>query len=141
MRHPYRTVSLVVVTLVLLTGCSVSYPFQLLLTVKNADDGTPVEGVTVVLDTTNADEDRLQFDRGSYPSPSSDRQTDAEGRLTFTFQINNEPHRYAYWFLKLRKDGFEPAVVDIRPNPVPKNHRETTPLPVVVEMKPLPKKP
>ena len=37
MRHPYRTTGLVIVAVVLLTGCSTPQTFTLFLTVRNAD--------------------------------------------------------------------------------------------------------
>jgi hypothetical protein len=135
MRHPYRTVPLVVAAVVLLTGCSYSYPIQLLLTVKNADDGKPVEGVTGVLDTLAVEERKQDLDYGS----SFSNRTNADGLLTHEFTAGNTDHK-GPWYLKLQKDGFEPLVIAIRPSPVPKSG-EQTPVPVTVEMKPLPKKP
>lgn len=140
MRHPYRTIPLVVVTVVALTGCSVAYPFQLLLTVKNAEDGTPVEGVTVALETTNTEDHKHDFEWGNSLTLAEPHQTDTNGQHSATFQINSQHDRYAFWWLKLRKEGFETTVINIRPDPVPKS-TQTTPLPVTVQMKPLPKKP
>ena len=137
MRHPYRTVPIVVATVVLLTGCSVSYPFQLLLTVKNAEDGQPIEGVTGYFGQSNEDEPNAQFEYG-FPLR---QETNAEGRLTYDFQVSGSPDHYAHWYLKLRKDGFTPLVIDVRPGVVPKNNDPKTPIPVVVKMEPLPKKP
>ena len=136
MRHPIRTIALAAVATVMLTGCSISYPFQLLLTVENEDGGQPVEGVTVALDTTDENADKLRLDYGFRCRGT----TDSSGRLTDDFQIEGSPNAYKHWHLKLQKDGFEPVVVDIRPDPVP-NSRDRTPIPVAVKMKPLPPAP
>jgi hypothetical protein len=139
MRHPYRSVGLATVAIVL-TSCSVSYPFELLLTVKNTEDGTPIEGVSVVLDPTNTTESKDDFKQGNYPSPTHRRETNADGQLSVYFQFNSRHDVGRFWWLKLRKEGFEPTVIDIRPDPVPESTQRTV-LPVTVQMKPLPKKP
>ena len=136
MRHPIRTIALAAIAVVLLTGCSISYPFQLLLTVENEDDGQPLEGVTVVLKTTSGDANRLGMDNGSQLGDA----TDSTGRFTHEFQIMNSPDNDKHWYLKLQKEGFETVVVDIRPDPVPSS-RDRTPIPVTVKMKPLPPPP
>ena len=136
MRHPIRTIALAAVATILLTGCSISYPFQLLLTVENEDGGQPLEDVTIVLDTTDADDNMTQTDYGVHFRGT----TDSSGGLTHDFHITQAPDFYKHWYLKLQKDGFEPVVVDIRPDPVP-NSRDRTPIPVAVKMKPLPPAP
>ena len=136
MRHPYRTIGLAIVSVVLLTGCSTLHTFKLILTVKNAGDGQPVEGATVVLDDTlTAAEHKQQLDRGS---PLGE--TNAEGKLTHEFKISGYTSRSGPWYLKIQKDGFEPQVLDVSPKQ-DFNSREPIPLPVVVGLKPLPKQP
>jgi hypothetical protein len=136
MRHLARTIPLAVVAIVCLTGCSVSYPFQLLLTVKNAEDGKPIEGATGVLDALAVDEHESQLDYGRHRLPA----TDTQGRLTYDFSLTGSSGRFLHWHLKLQKEGFEPVVVSIWPNE-PNSPRELTSVPVVVELKLLPKKP
>ena len=127
---------LLVVAVVLLTGCSWSYKFRLLLTVKNADDGTPVQGVTAVLDDpVLADERKQDLNAGSRLGT-----TDAGGELTHDF-IRNGSGWSDPWYLKLKKEGFEPQVIDINPRKDGLKSGEPNPLPIAVEMKPLPKKP
>jgi hypothetical protein len=139
MRHPYRTIGLAIVTVVLLTGCSTANYFRLLLTVKDGDTGKPVEGVTGIIDyTTNAEEQKNDLTIGL----SSTGSTNADGQLTHDFMVSPYPSNAPHWYLKLKKEGYEPAVIDIKPNPEPERKRdEKHPLPVVVEMKPLAKKP
>jgi hypothetical protein len=139
MRHPYRTVSLVVVTLVLLTGCSTSHTFQLLLTVKNAETGESVPGAKVVLDAGTLSGDRKGDMEAGHHALGS---TNEDGQFSYDVFISPYPSDVPHWFLKLQKDGFEPLVIDIKPASQPrKRDGEKVPLPVVVEMKPLPKKP
>ena len=137
MRHPYRTVLLVIAAVVLLTGCSTSHTFRLLLEVKNADDGQPVEGVTAVLDTVLSEDRKHGMDVGSAIG-----KTDAEGKVTHEFKIAGYTRDSSYpWYLKLQKEGFEPQVIDINPRQDFPEGEKTMPLPVTVRMRPLPKKP
>jgi hypothetical protein len=136
MRHPVRTIALAAIATVLLTGCTKVYPFQLLLTVESEADGRALEGVTAVLKTTSGDANRLGMDYGSQLGDL----TDSSGRFTHDFQIVGSPDNDKHWYLKLQKDGFEPVVVDIRPDPVPNSH-DKTPIPVTVKMKALPPAP
>ena len=137
MRHPYRTVSLVVVAVVLLTGCSTSHTFRLLLTVKSADTGEPVEGAIPVLHESVDDERKNDMEYGWHHFEP----TDATGRVTVEFKVSGyTSSSTSRWYLKIRKDGFEPQVIDINPR-VQVKAGEVTPLPVTVELKPLAKKP
>ena len=133
MRYPIRTLALAAVAVTLLTGCSVSYPFQLVLMVVSDEDGRPIEGATVVLDTTDTVEHEGKMDYGQGSGKS-----DAGGQLLHDFSISQAPDRYAHWYLKIQHPDFEPVVIDIRPNPVPKSN-EKIQIPVSVKMKPLPK--
>jgi hypothetical protein len=124
------------VAIVLLTGCSWSRSFSLLLTVENANDGQPVPDVSAVLDTrAMADERKGDPDEGTRLLP-----TDAVRKLTFDFNIGGYTKSDGPWYLKIRKDGFEPQEVDISPHVEVKNG-ERYPLPVTVRIKPLPKQP
>jgi hypothetical protein len=137
MRHPYRTVGLALVAVVLLTGCSTANYFRLLLTVKDADTGKPIEGVTGVLDVQLSEQHKNELDHGY----SLGGGTNADGQLTHEFMVSPYPSDWP-WYLKLKKEGYEPVTIDIKPNPQPeRKHDEKTPLPVTVEMKPLTKKP
>ena len=93
MRHPIRTIALAAVATILLTGCSISYPFQLLLTVENEDGGQPLEDVTIVLDTTDADDNMTQTDYGVHFRGT----TDSSGGLTHDFHITQAPDFYKHW--------------------------------------------
>jgi hypothetical protein len=110
MRHPYRTTVIAIAAVVLLSGCSWHCAFHLLLTVKNADDGSPVPGATAVLDTSLPDERKQDLNAGQ-PIGS----TDAEGKLAHDFTISGYTSSDGPWYLKLQKDGFEPVVIDISP--------------------------
>jgi hypothetical protein len=53
------------VAVVLLTGCSQSFPYRLFLTARNADTGAPVDGASVVLDSSIlAEERKANMDAG-----------------------------------------------------------------------------
>ena len=136
MRHPCRTVPLVAVAVVLLTGCSRSFPYQLLLTVRDADTGASAEGVSVILDASILAEERKANMEEGYHAVGA---TDKEGQFAQEVRVNSYPQETNCWYLKLRKDGFEPLTVTIKP-PEPRSG-EVVPLPVTVELKPLPKKP
>src|SRR5262245_44750458 len=138
MRHPYRTAGLAIATVALLTGCSWPCVFDLALTVKNAEDGNPVPGVSAVLDTSLAGAEARKQNLNAGDQLGS---TDAEGKLTHNFRISGYTSRYGPWYLKLQKEGFEPVVVDISPRKDAKKGGEPNPLPVAVDMKPLPRKP
>ena len=89
MRSPIRTIAVAVAAIILLTGCSVSYPFQLLLNVKDAESGQPLEGVTGVFHTTDHEEKKADFDSG----PPLGTKTSAGGGLMHDFQIIEKPDR------------------------------------------------
>jgi len=136
-RHSYRTIGLAVVAVVLLTGCSTANYFRLLLTVKDANTGEPVEGIIAVLDAPSSEQHKNEPDFGHLIPPS----TNADGQLTYEFMVSPYPSDRP-WYLKVRKEGYEPVVIDIMPNPQPERKgNEKSPLPVTVEMKPLAKKP
>ena len=135
MRHLYRTLFLVFTAVVLLTGCSTSHTFQLLLLVRNKADGTPLSGVNLNLSTNWGNEEhKLDTIYGEWnPSPT----TDAAGRFTRNFMVSPYPSDHPHWYLKLTKEGFEPMAVDIKPSPQPRKHDGITPLNVEVEMQPM----
>jgi hypothetical protein len=136
MRHPYRTAAVAFAAVVLLTGCSWSCTFDLLLTVTNADDGNPVSDVSAVLDTSpgHADERKNDPDAGDQLGT-----TNADGKLAHDFTISGYTSSDGPWYLKLRKEGFEPVILDISPRKTAKKGRELNPLPVAIRMKPLAK--
>ena len=137
MRHPYRTIGLAVGTVVLLSGCTTMGHFRLLLTVKDAETGEPLEFATGDLDTRGNEERKHEMTQsGQLPW------TNENGQSTYDFQVSPYPHDRPHWYLKLRKEGFESVVIDIKPNPQPEQKRnEPMLLHVTVEMKPLPKQP
>lgn len=136
MRHPYRTAGLCVAAVVLLTGCSTLHTFRLLLTVTNADDGQPVEDVTPVLEVNALPERKNDFDVGYKVGT-----TDARGRLEYEFKVSGYTSgQSSPWYLKFRKEGFEPQVIDINPRTQARGDA-VNPVPVTVKLKPSPKKP
>jgi hypothetical protein len=133
MRTMQRKLLLLAVALPLVStfGCTKGYNYDLSCVVKSAADGKPLRGVTVVLDTLGNKDDL------SYGDPLSEP-TDAEGRVTRTFFVDLcafDPGR-PRWYLKLEKEGFVPEVVDITPTTRPEKLGSTTPLSVVVQMRP-----
>lgn len=136
MRHPGRAIALAAIAVVLLTGCSWSCSFRLLLTVENAADGTPLPEATAVLDTgTLAEERKGDPDEGSLLAPTNDA-----GQLTFDFNSAGYTSTTGPWYLKVRKEGFEPQVIDVSPHvEVKSGGKERHPLPVTIRLKPLPK--
>src|SRR5690349_4847632 len=102
MRHPHQTLGLAAVAVVLLTGCSTANYFRLLLTVKDADTGKPVEGVIGVLDTGPSSEERKNEPDFGYLIPPS---TNVDGQLTNEFMISPYPSDRP-WYLKLRREGY-----------------------------------
>jgi hypothetical protein len=112
-------------------GCTKGYHYELSCTVKSAADGKPLPGVKAILDTWGKESDL------SYGEPV-DQPTDAEGRLADKFFVNItafDPGR-PRWYLKLQKEGFVPEVVDVKPASRPEKTGSTTPLIVVVYMRP-----
>jgi hypothetical protein len=130
MRHPCLTVPLVVAGLVVLTGCSTSQVFDLVLVVRNKADGRPLQGVTASLDTLGRQQEGEEF-----PVVGS---TDSEGRLVHELGVSPyPPYEGRRWMLRVRKDGFVTVEQDIRPDPLPSRERDVKfPLPVTVEMQP-----
>lgn len=135
MRHPYRTMSLVVASVVLLTGCSMSHKYTLILTVLDAETGEPVEGAIVVIDIQGDEKRKHNHDDSTSIPP-----TDKEGRLTYELRAAHYDFRNPAWYLKVRKYGYEPVVIDIKPEKEPDSY-DVRPLPVTVRMKPIPEKP
>jgi hypothetical protein len=138
MRHPFRTTIVVIAAVVPLTGCSWSQVFQLSLTVVDKTDGTPIPGATVLVDTSLANEERKND-----PVHETGFQTDQAGRLEYDFSIPGYTPTASggdRWYLKVRKAGYEPVVLDIKPNPPPERSRDQhLPLTVKVEMRPVTK--
>jgi hypothetical protein len=133
MRTMQRGLLLLPVVLALLSalGCTKGYHYELSCVVKNVADGKPLPGVKAILDTFGEQSDL------SYGQPV-DQPTDAEGRLTDNFFVTIiafDPGR-PRWYLKLQKEGFFPEVVDIKPALRPEKTGSTTPLIVVVYLRP-----
>jgi hypothetical protein len=137
MGYPFRTTALVIAAVVLLTGCSWSQVFRLSLTVVDKTDGAPVPGAKVVVDTFLTNEER----KTDPVPPETELQTDAAGRLEYDFSISGYTPTASgadRWYLKVRKEGYEPVVIDIKPNPAPERGRDKPlPLAVKVEMQPV----
>lgn len=135
MRHPIQTTLLVTAIAVLLTGCSWSQVFRLSVSVVDKADGKPISGVKVDVDESSNNEDRKneQVETG--------RQTDENGRLDYDFSISGYTPTASggeRWYLKLRKDGYEPVVLDFKPKPPPeRNNDGPIHLTVRVEMQPV----
>jgi hypothetical protein len=134
MRHPYRTTFLIVSTIILLTGCSTSQTFQLILSVRNKTDGKPVSDVQVTIDTLGIEERKFDMDYG-WPRAT----TDADGRLSQDFMVSPYPNDRYHWYLRVSKEGFEPLVIDIKPATQPPKTTEASPLKVDVELEPIKK--
>jgi hypothetical protein len=66
--------------------------------------------------------------------------TDATGQIDFEFNVGGYTSTDGPWYLKVRKDGFEPRAIDISPHVDVKNG-ERYPLPVTIRLKPLSHKP
>lgn len=137
MGRPFRTTALAVAAVVLLTGCSWVQVFRLSLTVVDKTDGAPVPGATVVVDTSATNEERKN---DSVP-PEAGLQTDEAGHLEYDFSISGYTPTASggdRWYLKVRREGYEPVVIDIKPNPAPERSRDKPiPLTVKVEMQPV----
>lgn len=139
MRHPYRTAALVITAVVLLTGCQTGHYFQLVVTVLDADSGQPVPGAKIRLDASPlADERKADMDAGSHALGD----TGPDGRFNGEARISPYPSNELHWWLKVQKDGYESAVVDIKPNPQPRGTAgEKSQLPATVQLRPLAKAP
>jgi hypothetical protein len=139
MRHPYRTTALVITAVVLLTGCQTGHYFLLVVTVLDAGTGQPVPGAKVRLDASgSAEGQRADLDAGYHAFG----ETGDDGRFGQEVRISPYPSSEPHWWLKVRKDGYEPAVIDVKPNPQPPGTAgEKSQLPVTVELKPLAKAP
>jgi hypothetical protein len=136
MGHPLRTTALVVAAVALLAGCSWSQVFRLSLTVVDKADGTPIPGAQVVVDTSVTNEER----KSDPVPPDAGLQADGAGRLEHDFSISGYTPTSSggdRWYLKVSKEGYEPVVTDIKPNPPPDRREGKIPLAVRVEMRPV----
>jgi hypothetical protein len=128
-RHSRRSLLLILSAVVFLPGCSTLQLFQLLLEVRN-ENGKPLPGVSIKLDTLGNEERKLDVEYGIQSGI-----TDEEGRITLDFMVSPYSSDSPHWYLKLTKEGFETAVIDIKPYPQPVKVQERIPLNVMVEMK------
>jgi len=116
---------------VALSGCTIRYNYELSCIVRSASDGTPLPGVTAIVDTFGNKE---QPTFGQPMGPPSD----VDGRLAHTFSATlgafdpGQPR----WYLKLHKAGYIPEVVDIKPTMKPEKAGVPTPMFVLVYMRP-----
>jgi hypothetical protein len=141
MRHPIRTSLLVFAAVALLTGCSWSQVFRLSVTVVDKTDGNPISEADVQLDPFPRAEERKDD-----PIPKdTGLRTDVGGRLEHDLSISGYTPTASgdeRWYLKVRKAGYEPVVIDIKPDPLPERSPDKpTPLSVRVELRPLGKPP
>ena len=133
MRHPYRTVSLAIIA-VLLSSCSFQYYFHLFITVTNEETGQPVEGVAGRIDTYVVNDSEKDLDFGDDIGV-----TGANGQIDREFIISGGS-RTRPWLLKLKKEGYEPLVIDIKLESMAEpGAKHKQPLPVEVKMKALKK--
>jgi hypothetical protein len=130
MRSPKLTTALFAVSLLMLTGCSTAHYFILHLTVTDADSGKPLSGVATNLDTRGDEERKMDHEYG-YPTDV----TGPDGQMTREFMISPYPSDAAHWYLKLKMDGYEMEVIEIKPAEQPKT-KEKTPLDVSVRLRP-----
>ena len=134
MRHSLRVLAVAVVFSILSTGCSYRIPFELQMTVVDAQDGSPVEGVSATLDTDPGTPGDWAHGTGDLPK------TDREGKSTREFEIQRPLRDCEEWNVTFDKAGYEVVVVHIKPGSVPKDGQRV-PIPVVVSMKRLPETP
>jgi len=126
---------MVIGAVVLLTGCSWSQVFRLSVTVVDKADGKPIPGAEVLVDAFVTNEERKDE---PIPEGWGGVRTDEAGRLDTDFSISGYTPTSSggdRWYLKVRKEGYEPVVIDIKPNPPPERNKEgPIPLTAKVEM-------
>ena len=161
MRHPYRTALFAITTAVVLTSCSWTQPFRLTVTVVDQKDGTPLFGCKVGVDANFNDTQENQHNRE--PVPWADvaangvaeapavieqrkansawmkwRTTDLAGRAECDFSIHGYTKTQSgskRWDLAVRKEGYEPVLIDFKPDPLPEGGRDVIPLTLTVKMR------
>ena len=131
-RHSFRILIIVMASTSLLTGCSYRFPFELLMTVVDSQDGTPLEGVSATLETDPGDPGS-DWAHGTGDLPETDR----EGKSTRDFEIKRPLRDGEEWNVTFDKAGHKLLVVRNKPGPVPGDGKRL-PIPVTVKMKPLP---
>jgi hypothetical protein len=154
MRHPIRTTLLVVAAVVLLTGCTTSQDFRLVLLVLDKESGRPIPIARIELDDQVNEERKEDYSRLEEPNPlavvnddgkaeQEQREyrwrapaTDGEGKLEYGFRVSPYPPYERPWYLRVVKKGYEPVVIDIHPYPEPAATRGRISQPVIVEMTP-----
>ncbi len=90
--------------------------FRLSLTVVDKTDGKPIPGAEVDVDAslTNEEQKHNPVETGLL--------TDEAGRLEYDLSIPGYTPTASggeRWYLMVRKEGYEPVVIDIKPNPPP----------------------
>jgi hypothetical protein len=140
-RHPYRTFLLTITCILLLTGCSTIQHFDLVVTVLNKGDGSPVSGAKVKIDTSGNEKNKEDYTYGRW---SFNDKTDEDGKVAYEgegfddFWVSPYPSDLPHWYLKVSKEGFESLLIDIKPSPQPPRTAsdKRLPLHVTVEMRP-----
>lgn len=131
--RPYRLSVLAFTAVILLTGCSWSQVFRLSLTVVDKTDGKSIPGAKVVVDASEINEERKND-----PVPQdTENQTNEMGRLGYEFSISGYTPTNSggrRWYLKVRKEGYEPVVIDIKPDPPPPRNRDRQPIPLTAKV-------
>jgi len=97
-------------------GCSISYEYDLEITVRQTSDGREVQAMEVRLEA-----DHIQ----KWPELSL---TDEAGRLSTTFSVSalafSPEGTLPKWRLVLSKEGFHDEVVDVSPRRAPASGKE-----------------
>jgi hypothetical protein len=127
MRAALRLIGVAAFALFLVSvgGCQFSYPFELSGVVR-ATDGAPLPGVTVTLKAGGISE-------SPFPLVTGD-----DGTFKGNFRIADREFmrdELPTWSLKLSKDGYESATVDVSPKQEPESPRTKTFITVVWTLK------
>lgn len=95
----HRTIMLLPLAVVLAStsGCQMRYDFELFATAKNADNGEPLSGVKVTLNT-RGHKDKSNFDDIAH------RATDDQGQVTHQFSVDSRAFESGKptWYLNPR---------------------------------------
>lgn len=94
-------------------GCGRSYQFDLIVTVVNGADGSPIEGAAI---------HRNMWGEKSDPKTAEVvLRSDAAGRAVDRFTVTDTAFSSGKptWYLRVMKEGFETEIVDFRPSQPP----------------------
>ena len=129
--RPRRAAVLVIALALAGGGCSRTYSFNYVATVTNEADGTPIAGATIR---------RNMWGEKSDPKTAETIvETDAAGQATEEFSVPAAAFGAGRptWYLRVSKDGFEPAIVEIKPTQPPSEAH--TQLDVPIKLRPVKK--